>query len=656
MKKLFYLWFLPAMILLLANQTFAQCPAADFTAVTGGNYNLNGNKTLAITSSIGDININVSGTGNVICIATGATWSKSNGTNFDGSVSINVYGTFNYNSSDNFNGGNTSYINVQEGGFLNTNTSGIGSNLLINNQGTTTFTNSGTIQFRDSFSFYNMGSKSKLVATAPSMIVFGTNNVIENSGVMEFSSLENADAKRFKNEASGVINISRYFYNHGAILNDGEINTLCGSFGSSACQFIIGDKGPGKEFQNNGCMNVTGDVNIRGAAFINGTLTINNGNLTIDKKISGNNGSIIVTNGVSTISSDGGYSGTNMKFWDENTSNHDFDHKSNNNPGVTTVYSVEKRTCVKAEVFGSIGDYVWFDKNKDGIQNNGELPATGVKVQLYEYVSGSWTQVITAVTDSYGKYLFDELTSGKYKVTFILPSGGKYFFTLKNATTSGLDSDVDTEGNSGEITIDTSFPAGNVNRDNLTVDAGMYEGSTPLPVTLISFNADKENETVQLQWVTSAETNSESFDIENSVTGKTWQKLDNVVAAGESSTKTTYSYVDKNPSNGENLYRLKMIDKDGTFAYSSIRSVTIETGNQVTIYPNPVSERILFKINDWSKIGKVQLLDLNGRAVYQSTKALVDGIDVKNLPSGLYAVSLTGTNGSTNSYKVLIAK
>ncbi|MEO6686856.1 MAG: hypothetical protein ABIN24_12870, partial [Dyadobacter sp.] len=191
MKKLFYQWFIPTIILLLANQAFAQCPTADFTAVTGGNYTLNGNKTLAITSSIGDIYINVSGTGNVICIATGASWTKTNGTNFDGSVSINVYGTFTYNSSDNFNGGNTSYINVQDGGFLNTNTSGIGSNLLINNQGTTTFTNTGTIQFRDSFSFYNMGAKSKLIATAPSMIVFGTNNIIENSGVMEFSSLEN---------------------------------------------------------------------------------------------------------------------------------------------------------------------------------------------------------------------------------------------------------------------------------------------------------------------------------------------------------------------------------------------------------------------------------------------------------------------------------
>ncbi len=192
---------------------------------------------------------------------------------------------------------------------------------------------------------------------------------------------------------------------------------------------------------------------------------------------------------------------------------------------------LRKERASKAAVVGSIGDYVWFDKNKDGIQNNGELPATGVKVQLYQFISGSWTQVVTAVTDSYGKYLFDDLESGKYKVTFILPSGGKYFFTLKNSTTSALDSDADMEGNSGEITIDTSYPAGNVNRDNLTVDAGMYEGSTPLPVTLISFNADKENETVQLQWITSAETNSESFDVENSLTGKTWQKLGNVTCS-----------------------------------------------------------------------------------------------------------------------------
>lgn len=661
MKVIFYKWLLLGLTLFLLSNTYAQqCPSGDFTAVSGGTYRLDGNKTLRITENVTNLTLQISNRDNIICVASGVTWEQNRQTNFDGSVSINVYGTFNYNSSDNFNGNVPSYLNVQEGGVLNTNTNGLGSNLLINNQGTTTFTTTGTIDFRDSFSFYNLGPNAKLIATAPSLVKFGTNNVICNAGTMDFGSLENADAKRFKNETSGVINISRYFYNHGSILNDGEINTLCGKFGASACEFIIGDKGPGKEFENNGCMNITGNVNIRGAAFNNGTITITNGDLTIDKKMSGYNGSIIVVNGKSVITSDGGYNGTNMFFWDENTVGHDFDEKRNNNPGTTTVYKVEKRTCEKEEAFGSIGNLVWYDKNQDGKQDETELPATDLKVQLYKLVSGTWTSEVSAVTDKFGKYLFEGLTTGKYKVQFTLPTGGKSFFTSfkKTGVDPELDSDANTADNnsSDEISMDTSFPSGNVKRDNMTIDAGIYEGSTPLPVTLISFTVSKENESVQLKWSTAMETNSESFDVEHSLTGKSWQKVGNVLASGESSAEIKYTFTDTNPADGENLYRLKMIDADGTFAYSGIRSVGIELGEGVVIYPNPVADRLYLKITDWTKINKVQMFDLNGKAIFNSTKAPVDGIDVKNLPSGLYAVRVTSNNGATNSFKVVINK
>lgn len=661
MKGIIYKWLLLGLTLFLTNNIYAQqCPAGNFTAVAGGTYKLDGNKTLLISSDVTNLTLEISNRDNVICVASGVTWEQNKQTNFNGSVSINVFGTFVYNSSDNFNGNVPSYLNVQEGGILKTNTTGIGSNLLINNQGTTTFTTTGTVDFRDSFSFYNLGPNAKLIATAPGLVRFGTNTIICNAGTMDFGSLENADAKRFKNEASGVINISRYFYNHGSILNDGEINTLCGKFGSSGCEFIIGDKGAGKEFENNGCMNITGNVNIRGAAFNNGTITITNGDLTIDKKISGYNGSIIVVNGKSVINSDGGYNGTNMFFWDENTTGNDFDERRNNNPAITTVYKVEKRTCVKEEAFGSIGDFVWYDKNQNGKQDTDELPAPGLKVQLYKLVSGTWTSEVSAVTDKYGKYLFDGLTSAKYKVQFTLPSGGKAFFTsFKKA---GVDADEDSDANtaennsSDEITIDTSYPVGNVKRDNMTLDAGIYEGSTPLPVTLISFTVSKENESAQLKWSTSMETNSESFDVEHSLTGKSWQKVGNVLASGESSAEIKYSFIDTNPANGENLYRLKMIDADGTFAYSGIRSVSIELGEGVVVYPNPVADRLYLKVTDWTKVNKVQMFDLNGKAIFNSTKAPVDGIDVKNLPSGLYAVSITRTNGATNSFKVVINK
>lgn len=660
MKGIFYKYLFLGLLFLSSAHTYGQCPEGNFTAVSGGQYTLDGNKTLLISSSVDNITLNISNSNNVICIAPGATWTQSNQTNFNGSVNINVYGTFNYNSNDNFNGNLISYINVQEGGALNTNTSGMGSNLLINNQGTTTFTTKGDVQFRNSFSFYNAGAKSKLIATSPAMVIFGTNTTICNSGVMDFGSLENADALRFKNEASGVINISRYFYNHGSILNDGEINTLCGKFGSSACEFIIGDKGAGKEFENNGCMNIKGNVTIRGAAYNNGTITITDGDLTIDKKISGYGGSIVVANGKSVINSDGGYNGTDMLFWDENTPGHDFDERRNNNPNTTTVYKVVKRTCEKTIAYGSIGDYVWYDKNQDGKQGDTELPVTGLKIQLYKYVSGSWVSQISAVTDQSGKYLFDKLETGKYKVKFTLPTAVQSFFTFFKK--SGVSTTEDSDANPGddnfsdEISIDTSFPTGNIRRDNMSIDAGIYEGTTPLPVTLVTFTAGKENETIQLNWITSQESNSESFDVEHSLTGKSWEKIGNVTASGESTSQVKYNFADNNPADGENLYRLKMIDSDGTYAYSTIRSIKVEVSATAVIYPNPVADRLYIKINDWSKIEKVQVFDLNGKIIYSTAKAAADGIDVRNFPAGFYLVSLSKISGATNSYKVLISK
>jgi hypothetical protein len=72
-----------------------------------------------------------------------------------------------------------------------------------------------------------------------------------------------------------------------------------------------------------------------------------------------------------------------------------------------------------------------------------------------------------------GKYLFDSLLSGSYKIQFVAPKDTN--FTVKGLTpTSGLDSNPNaTTGLTDAVTIDTSFPLGNVARDNRSVDAGL---------------------------------------------------------------------------------------------------------------------------------------------------------------------------------------
>lgn len=180
----------------------------------------------------------------------------------------------------------------------------------------------------------------------------------------------------------------------------------------------------------------------------------------------------------------------------------------------------------------------------------------------------------------------------------------------------------------------------------------------PLPVTLISFTATKvsgeaEGSAALLNWQTSSETNSDRFDIERSLDGKKWMNIGNVTASGDKKTSSLYSFPDKNPMDGrsvatENLYRLKMIDRDGSFSFSRIQSVYFD--NKVSFYPNPVKD--LLKIKG-ATAGKVQLINNAGKVVFNSDNIPTEGIDMVNMSAGVYLVRITHKDGSSTTRKVV---
>lgn len=184
---------------------------------------------------------------------------------------------------------------------------------------------------------------------------------------------------------------------------------------------------------------------------------------------------------------------------------------------------------------------------------------------------------------------------------------------------------------------------------------------TALPVTLIQFSAKRENNTGILSWKTTEETNSEEFRIERSNDGKNWETIGSVVAKGESSSTVPYTYTDNNPvtggkSNGENLYRLKMIDRDATFAYSSIVSLRFEGGEKVILYPNPVLDEIGLNATNWNDVINVEIYNIGGIMMYRSGKVPSDKISVKDFKSGSYIARIKHRNGSTTSYKFVVVR
>ncbi|WAC12837.1 T9SS type A sorting domain-containing protein [Dyadobacter pollutisoli] len=174
---------------------------------------------------------------------------------------------------------------------------------------------------------------------------------------------------------------------------------------------------------------------------------------------------------------------------------------------------------------------------------------------------------------------------------------------------------------------------------------------TNLPVTLVKFDAAAEGSTTALSWSTSAETNSDRFDIERSQTGKNWSKIGTVMSNHESTSLQYYSFSDSKPLDGQNFYRLKMVDLDGTFAYSQIKNVKFAISDY--LYPNPVSsnENLSINLTDWSKIKLVKVINATGKTVFESSNALSSGINTKNLSAGTYILKMIHSNGSVSTHK-----
>ncbi|WP_461149128.1 SdrD B-like domain-containing protein [Spirosoma pulveris] len=133
---------------------------------------------------------------------------------------------------------------------------------------------------------------------------------------------------------------------------------------------------------------------------------------------------------------------------------------------------------------GSIGDYVWKDANDNGIQDAGEAGVANVQVELYAAVNGQpqGAALKVASTDANGKYLFDKLPKGTYLVRFIgssFPANCAISTRPRSGTDTGKDSDADpTSGLSQVVTLDPI--QGGILKDNLTIDAGLYNVSVPV--------------------------------------------------------------------------------------------------------------------------------------------------------------------------------
>jgi hypothetical protein len=180
--------------------------------------------------------------------------------------------------------------------------------------------------------------------------------------------------------------------------------------------------------------------------------------------------------------------------------------------------------------------------------------------------------------------------------------------------------------------------------------------NSPLPVNLVSFTSRLEEKMVRLYWKTTSEVNTSRFLLERSGNAKEWSLIKDVPALGESKTLAEYTELDKNPLSGRNYYRLKMVDKDGSFAYSRIISLNLQDKlSTLAVYPNPSSDRLFVKDVDYKSVESISLINNMGQEVLRSTSLTEKGMDVSGLASGIYSVRIRTSAGNVVVKKLVIS-
>ncbi|MFI5218699.1 MAG: T9SS type A sorting domain-containing protein [Bacteroidia bacterium] len=176
----------------------------------------------------------------------------------------------------------------------------------------------------------------------------------------------------------------------------------------------------------------------------------------------------------------------------------------------------------------------------------------------------------------------------------------------------------------------------------------VYTTSNALPVELIAFDASPSKDKVQISWSTASELNSKEFIIERTRNALDFEEIAHVKGAGTTTTLNNYRSFDLQPLNGNNYYRLKQIDFNGSYSYSKLAVAVFEsTGINLSIIPNPANDDFALRFQaTGNSSASIKISDIRGKELLSTSLNPVEGITLyavsaAEFSQGIYFVQLT---------------
>ena len=172
-----------------------------------------------------------------------------------------------------------------------------------------------------------------------------------------------------------------------------------------------------------------------------------------------------------------------------------------------------------------------------------------------------------------------------------------------------------------------------------------------LPVNITQFTATTHPQGVLLNWTSQNEINFLHYEVQHSADGQQFTTVSKLQALQRQSA-TTYQFLHTQPIQGNNFYRLKITNNDGSVQYSAIRQVRFGAAFNVKVMPNPFHNTLNISIIGESRPTQIKLLDTKGQLLLQTIAMQNISLNTANLPSGIYMVLATNSRGHQVQLKV----
>jgi hypothetical protein len=307
----------------------------------------------------------------------------------------------------------------------------------------------------------------------------------------------------------------------------------------------------------------------------------------------------------------------------------------------------------------SVGDFVWFDDNNNGVQDAGEPGVPGIFVTIYD--ASTNTPVGVAVTDGDGRYLVSNLPAAPagtsyYAIFSNLPSGAGFTTRTDNVLATDATLGSDPAIGTGRTSNFTLVPGQYLPH----VDAGLVNVQL-LPLRIVNFKASlTASQKANVEWTVVEQEDVVAYQVEYSKDGVNFTAVAN--QAGTGAKDASYSNVNLATQAGANYYRIAAKLASGETVYSAIQILTVTKAGSITIYPNPVSEAVAKLVVTGAIVGKpatITISSVNGAVVSQISKANLqqtEMINVSKLASGTYVVTVIANGEVITNTRLVVAK